>query len=148
VLCGFLADSEPHDVYNLTVDGAHEFYANGILVHNCDALRYLLVNLGTGPEFTVFDTPEPNAVAEAITPLEPMGAFAYQRSQDEPVWSADDDAPRRTVRTAELRGVWWPSGTGSAVTAATSMSRRRRGRLPPHRYRSAPGTHTAYQWAV
>lgn len=27
-------------VYNLTVDGNHEFFANGILVHNCDALRY------------------------------------------------------------------------------------------------------------
>jgi hypothetical protein len=70
--------------------------------HAVDALRYALVNLGSGPEFTVFDEPEKNAVAEAITPLEPMGAFAYQRSQDEPVWSDDnDDAPRRTVRTAE-----------------------------------------------
>ena len=28
-------------VYNLTVEGEHEFYANGVLVHNCDALRYL-----------------------------------------------------------------------------------------------------------
>jgi phage terminase large subunit-like protein len=27
-------------VYNLTVDGEHEFFANGVLVHNCDALRY------------------------------------------------------------------------------------------------------------
>ncbi len=30
--------SEP--VYDLTVDGAHEFYANGLLVHNSDALGY------------------------------------------------------------------------------------------------------------
>lgn len=31
------------DVYNLLVEGKHEFYANGILVHNCmDALRYAL----------------------------------------------------------------------------------------------------------
>ena len=30
------------DVFDLTVDGAHEFFANGILVHNsCDAARYL-----------------------------------------------------------------------------------------------------------
>jgi hypothetical protein len=28
-------------VFNLTVDGAHEFFANGILVHNCDAKRYV-----------------------------------------------------------------------------------------------------------
>ena len=29
-------------VYNLTVDRAHEYYANGILVSNCDALRYIM----------------------------------------------------------------------------------------------------------
>lgn len=28
------------DVFNLAVDGAHEFFANRVLVHNCDALRY------------------------------------------------------------------------------------------------------------
>ena len=36
------------DVYNLTVDGPHEFFANGILVKNCDALRYLCVGLTRG----------------------------------------------------------------------------------------------------
>jgi hypothetical protein len=34
-------------VFNLTVDGAPEFYANGVLVHNCDALRYGIT--GTRP---------------------------------------------------------------------------------------------------
>ena len=29
-------------VYNLSVDAIGEYYANGILVSNCDALRYLL----------------------------------------------------------------------------------------------------------
>jgi hypothetical protein len=28
-------------VYNLTVEHAHSYYANGILVHNCDALSYI-----------------------------------------------------------------------------------------------------------
>lgn len=28
------------DVYNLSVDGPPEFFANGVLVHNCDATRY------------------------------------------------------------------------------------------------------------
>lgn len=32
---------ERKPVYNLTIDGEHEFFANGILVHNCDAARYL-----------------------------------------------------------------------------------------------------------
>ena len=27
-------------VYNLTVAGEHEYFANGLLVGNCDALRY------------------------------------------------------------------------------------------------------------
>ena len=30
-------------VYDLTVEDAHEFFANGVLVHNCiDATRYAL----------------------------------------------------------------------------------------------------------
>ena len=29
-------------VYNLTVEDEKEFFANGVLVHNCDALRYAL----------------------------------------------------------------------------------------------------------
>ncbi len=28
-------------VFNLTVDGRPEYFANGILVHNCDAMRYM-----------------------------------------------------------------------------------------------------------
>ena len=30
------------EVYNLLVDGEHEFIAEGIMSHNCDALRYAL----------------------------------------------------------------------------------------------------------
>ena len=29
-------------VYNLTVSQHHEYFANGILVSNCDALRYVI----------------------------------------------------------------------------------------------------------
>lgn len=29
-------------VYNLTVEGAHCYYANGILVHNCDTVTQFL----------------------------------------------------------------------------------------------------------
>lgn len=32
-------------VYNLTVEDAHEYFANGILVSNCDAWRYSLINV-------------------------------------------------------------------------------------------------------
>ena len=47
-------------VFNLEVDDCHEFFANGILVHNCDALRYLCRHLdgrapvGTDPYGTDF----------------------------------------------------------------------------------------------
>lgn len=33
---------DPAPVFNLTVEGAHEFFANGLLVSNCDAARYLV----------------------------------------------------------------------------------------------------------
>jgi hypothetical protein len=45
-------EKEKRPVYNLTVSGAHEFYANGILVSNCDDLRYFAmryVRKGAGP---------------------------------------------------------------------------------------------------
>lgn len=31
-------------VYNITVDTAHEYFAGGVLVSNCDAIRYLIMN--------------------------------------------------------------------------------------------------------
>lgn len=32
-------------VYNLTVEGAHEYFANGLLVHNCDVLAWAVLSL-------------------------------------------------------------------------------------------------------
>lgn len=34
---------EKSPVYNITVEDAHEYFAEGILVHNCDSLRYALI---------------------------------------------------------------------------------------------------------
>ena len=32
------------EVYDLTIDGEHEYFANGVLVHNCiDASRYYVL---------------------------------------------------------------------------------------------------------
>lgn len=42
------AEDEPVPVYNLTVDnpiGEGEYFANGVLVHNCDAARYMCMHL-------------------------------------------------------------------------------------------------------
>lgn len=44
-LFGAVISVEPvgwRDVYNLSVDGPHEYFANGVLVSNCDAARYVL----------------------------------------------------------------------------------------------------------
>ena len=69
--------------------------------HAMDAGRYLLVNLGTGPEFTILDE-QKSSLADEIEALEPMGQFAYRPMADEPQWAMDDeDRPRRIVRTAE-----------------------------------------------
>ena len=77
VVCGHatvasVSASGCSDVYDITVDGAHEFFANGILVHNCDELsswRYpdtwylgLLPTLRdprTTPHVVVTSTPKP-----------------------------------------------------------------------------------------
>lgn len=45
--------SAPHkceEVYNLSVEDCPEFFANGVLVHNCDALRYLVVSRPEAPK--------------------------------------------------------------------------------------------------
>lgn len=66
--------------------------------HAPDALRYLLVNLGSGPQFPILDAPEPAAELE-LQPLTPIGAFAYRPANyDADPWSIgllDDDVPRR-----------------------------------------------------
>ena len=35
----------PAPVFNLTVDGTPEYFASGVLVHNCDAMRYAVANV-------------------------------------------------------------------------------------------------------
>lgn len=54
------------DVYNLTVEGEPEFFANGVLVHNCDALRYLLINMGSEPRFHF--PPDQSVVVTKVDP--------------------------------------------------------------------------------
>ena len=39
------AEEKVVDVYDLTVEDVHEFFANGHLVHNCDALVWAITEL-------------------------------------------------------------------------------------------------------
>ena len=52
--------SEP--VYNLTVEGEHEYYANGVLVSNCDAERYVVGWLRDTRDYTLHVAPNPFGV--------------------------------------------------------------------------------------
>ena len=75
--------------------------------HAMDAGRYLLLNLGGGPEFTVFPEEQVNPVAEQIgEPLQPLGPFAVRPYADDDLaygGEYEEQVQRivRTVRTVE-----------------------------------------------
>ena len=58
--------------------------------HSYDAASYMLVNLGTGPEFLALDEPVSSLAAE-LGPWEQRGQFAYRPDEREPVWGAGDE---------------------------------------------------------
>lgn len=57
VLCK-VPQKEKYDVYNITVADEHEYYANGILVSNCDALRYFVYSTQSTGNYAGFTIPE------------------------------------------------------------------------------------------
>jgi hypothetical protein len=67
--------------------------------HLPDCARYLLINLGGGPEFTILDGPKPGSLADQVTPLEPLGTFAVRPPEVPMPWdhpedlSDEDEAP-------------------------------------------------------
>lgn len=59
----------PVAVYNLTVDGPSEFFADGVLVHNCDTIRYIantLVRAPVAAKRSKYRTPDQQIWDEAI----------------------------------------------------------------------------------
>jgi hypothetical protein len=74
-------------VYNLTVENVHEYYANGILVSNCDSMRYVVGNV-RGPDYEadIPLTPGLNNIrsqAEAIVDAEARRALIIKAQEDE-----------------------------------------------------------------
>lgn len=53
-------------VYNLTVDGEHEYFAGGLLVHNCDAGLYGYVESPAFAEKPLPGPPPPNPAAGTV----------------------------------------------------------------------------------
>ena len=41
-MLGVRAEAHRAPVYNLTVEGEPEYFANGVLVHNCDSSGYIV----------------------------------------------------------------------------------------------------------
>ncbi len=74
--------------------------------HLPDALRYLLINLGGGPEFTILPEAPASSIAEEIEPLTPMGAFAVRGSfEDALPWDAGySEQAANIVRTVKTIG--------------------------------------------
>ena len=69
--------NEPRDVFDIAVDGARVFFANGVLVHNCDELaawRYpdawdqlmFGLRLGQDPRVVVTTTPRPTPLVRQL----------------------------------------------------------------------------------
>lgn len=83
------------DVYNLSVEDTEEYFANGLLVHNC---RYLLMSVGTAPS-VIFDRDEDTA---AITQI---GRYGFN--------AADLHVPGTVPIPGETPGVAAPTGNGS-----------------------------------
>jgi hypothetical protein len=52
------AESAP--VYNLSVEGAECYFANGVLVHNCDAMTLALMRIRKGGLLRLASDPEDN----------------------------------------------------------------------------------------
>ncbi len=69
--------------------------------HASDALRYLLINLGAGPEFVIFDTATSEVVPATI------GAFGYRSSEYEPSPWWEQNAPS-DGGDQDHSDQWWP----------------------------------------
>lgn len=77
------------DVYNLTVEDAHEYFANGVLVSNCDCARYAYADL------THYMSRVPEAAPKAGS-LEAMNAEEERIEKN-----LDEEEQRRAERLAE-----------------------------------------------
>jgi len=73
------------NVYNLTVNKIHEYYANGILVANCDADRYLIMS---HPED--MEKPKRDRWGVKVDPDDPYGEAEDITNDSSPDWMDSD----------------------------------------------------------
>jgi phage terminase large subunit len=65
--------------------------------HAMDAGRYLLINLGGGPEFVILEDQNKPSPADELRPYAPRGSVAFVKRDNDPFWPEDDE-PRNTVQ--------------------------------------------------
>lgn len=105
-----IAPSLDCDVYDLTVEGAHEFFASGILVHNCDEAAVMAnvsdmfsdalmpaLRIGEAPKCLITTTPRPIRFLRELIERED-GSVAVTRGS---TW--DNAANLSRTALAELR---------------------------------------------
>lgn len=87
------------DVYNLTVDGAHEFFANGLLVSNCDCARYAYASLTHFMSKSVATVPEPGSPAAYALEAEKIEQRLDDREKQrvQQLADGDEDAYERSL---------------------------------------------------
>jgi PBSX family phage terminase large subunit len=94
-------------VYNLTVEGAHCYYANGVLAHNCDALRYGVMALDRGLPSIVtrapLEKPTDRKDNEAVSLKETVTDY-YERKRRDPDWGFAPNRLSAYDRYRDLRG--------------------------------------------
>jgi len=90
--------STKSSVYNLYIEGQNEYFANGILTHNCDALKYLVAMIcDTIPEFRMMKVADPKGErvigiprGEHFTSLLDERLFGEQVEQLSLNWLSDE----------------------------------------------------------
>jgi hypothetical protein len=70
-------------VYNLTVEDCPEYFAEGILVHNCDSSRYLILALGNRMAEWILPPPTPEKIGAIAAKAIAQSAFKEPEPEDE-----------------------------------------------------------------
>ena len=109
-------------MYDLWIEGVHEYFANGVLVHNCDPTALEHVVLAHGDLW----------IEEEIYSTGLTNPDIAQRAKNEGVGSSDqiiaDCAEPKSIRELQAQGLWVtasPKGQDSIVSGLDILKRYR-----------------------
>ena len=67
-------DIQHRNVYNIEVEDAHCYYANGHLVSNCEALQYVMIESGSNPTLSAAQQKNPTQPFVVVPDWSPFNA--------------------------------------------------------------------------